>query len=774
MTSEQEMTCPNCGGQTRYTPGSTVVKCLSCGSDLPISTSAVTPDDDPPRIVPITFDDRALRRAAHEFMSRGKLAPADLVESAVITTCEVLYLPAYFYVGSYEANWTASFGYDRKEEYTVYEEQFDSSLGTRVRRPVTKTRTVTDWRPMNGREAGSFKLTGYAGTEQPAQVRKLLSEMEWSDSKDFDAAFLQGIRCENRVRTSDQIYSEFVRQDLNALIARDVKNNKQGDQQKDWHWKADVTKTSTSYLLPLGWVRFVYKDKEYNFWVDGTDIGKTIGDKLPIDSMTLISSALSHLPTAAAAGSWLAMPDGASTTAAGVAAIGLGVFGAARHKAIWDRQKQMREHSLMRRVSAEGGADSLDEGQRQSLSSAYADLPVSQLGRTDKDTVRIPVLVLAALLVSWSPSILGKLTVSRAVDEPVKTTASTIPTPEALAATGPVAIESAPQESPDMVTANSYAAEAGASAVAAEAAAKATAAIVRNYPSYADASIGAQLAEEARAEADKAKAAAAAAKEAAAVGYVEGAMKASSDASTAAAGALSKQELAATFPTDSADLAKKAADLAAAAAGAPVPAVATSLTEPGFFVQAGSFSSQEAATGSVALITSLGFSGATVVDMGADGLKVRFGPFPSKADALDLVRRLRLSGQQAFVVGAVEACAATGENRFKSPFGDSCRGVWNIYASISVASEGVNDEVAGEDGIPASVARQAEQVRFTLARCGITAYVSRSNAFDQFTQNLVIVHSEPYSDNDSAAGEVKRAMDCGLRGYSKISAYDAL
>ena len=47
-------------------------------------------------------------------------------------------------------NFSGSVGYDRQETYVDYEKKWDYDLKMEVTRPVTKTRTVTDWRPHSG------------------------------------------------------------------------------------------------------------------------------------------------------------------------------------------------------------------------------------------------------------------------------------------------------------------------------------------------------------------------------------------------------------------------------------------------------------------------------------------------------------------------------------------------------------------------------------------------------------------------------------------------
>ena len=91
-------------------------------------------------------------------MATGDYTPDELIEEATITKKERLYVPAYVYHGNYVANWTASFGYDRREEYTVHKKKYDSDTRKTYTTPTTKTKTVTDWRPVSGTDTGIFRF----------------------------------------------------------------------------------------------------------------------------------------------------------------------------------------------------------------------------------------------------------------------------------------------------------------------------------------------------------------------------------------------------------------------------------------------------------------------------------------------------------------------------------------------------------------------------------------------------------------------------------------
>lgn len=113
-------------------------------------------------------------------------------------------------------------------------------------------------------------------------------------------------------------------------------------------------------------------------------------------------------------------------------------------------------------------------------------------------------------------------------------------------------------------------------------------------------------------------------------------------------------------------------------------------------------------------------------------------------------------------------CAAVGAGRMVSAQTDQCGGVWNIYASI--ANGGVwYDDKMGTDPEAQKIDRQASEMKAALERCGVSAEISLSDWFDNFTPDLVVVHSHPYASADLAKVELARAKACGINGYSKKS-----
>jgi hypothetical protein len=400
--------CTNCGASLKFQPGTLALKCMHCGTENEIPQAVVPLAVEPEYIVPLAVDEKVLKRTAQTFMSTGKLTPDDLLDTAKFTKLDLFYVPAYLYRGSYEATWTASFGYDRQEHYTDYENKWDSNLKMNVRTAVAKTKTVTDWRPMNGADMGNFVLSAYAGTKQPPAVAALIEGMSWSDAKSFDTSFLVGFRAEEVEKSDSDVYSESVDSRVNVVIDNGVRSHAQGDRQRDWNWKANISKTATSYFLPIGWVKYEYGGREYNLWVDGIDPSNNVGDELPVDSKRKSALIFGYTPAAAGALAFV-MTSGAGSEFAGwMTLFGLG-YGGLRHWSILNFSKKRRESTLARKLAEEGAEANFSDADRERLSTAYSDFKPGFLASTARDKVLLPAMAFGIFALSFVPGVYSSL-----------------------------------------------------------------------------------------------------------------------------------------------------------------------------------------------------------------------------------------------------------------------------------------------------------------------------------------------------------------------------
>jgi DNA-directed RNA polymerase subunit RPC12/RpoP len=290
------MVCPNCGAQAEFSPDNQMLVCSYCNTQSLVKINESIPAGGSIQadyIVPHNLNKKSLKSHTMAYMVSGDYTPDDIVDISEIVNEELYYVPAYMTIGQFEANWTASFGFDRQEAYTDYEK--DSSGH---RKAVTKYRTVTDWRPASGTANGSFGASAYAGQmiTDPSVVEAV--EELCFDRQEMNLSYLSGYEVEPFALTISQVKATLA-QKVENIVGAAVHEHAQGDRQKDWHWnsKLDVKEDSTVYL-PVGHSIFTYKGGEYHVWVASSQANQTIvlGSNLPQDTQRGFLVKLGYLP----------------------------------------------------------------------------------------------------------------------------------------------------------------------------------------------------------------------------------------------------------------------------------------------------------------------------------------------------------------------------------------------------------------------------------------------------------------------------------------------
>ncbi len=345
-------------------------------------------------VIPFDSDIQSLEQSVYAYMIEGKYVPDDLIQRAEISKQDHLYLPCYLFHGSFIARWTATFGYDRKEDYTEYQNQYDSQTRQNRRVPVTRTRTVTDWHPHSGTATGNFAVMTYAGSQLNDSILPLVENRDQHDSvSDFDPSSIKGVEVEPFTVSANDAYATKADPAITKIIDANVRQHAQGDRQRDWHWKGDLKPQSRKGLVPIVHTVFEYHGKKYNVWVDGANPTRRLGDALPTDKNKLHAVIYGFIPAIisllSVALSYLVFQEKSN------AAIFLSiptvclVYGLLRRKFIVDYSRTLRQLLLKERVA-----------------SAKFERPSKPFfANTSHDTILIPILSvilpLCILLPAW-------------------------------------------------------------------------------------------------------------------------------------------------------------------------------------------------------------------------------------------------------------------------------------------------------------------------------------------------------------------------------------
>ena len=218
--------------------------------------------------------------ALRTYLCSQAYLPVDFVSPKNRTSGATLYAPMYVFRASFSANWHASFGFDRQEHYTEYK----TELINNVRRttPVTRTKTVTDWRPANGTARGEAMFAAYAGSNLPAEAIELMEGVHLANVVTIEAAAIR-VPVEPFTLSQDHVWSADIKPRLDSVIDQEVKGHRQGNRQNNWSWNATTEYSVSELLFPMEEIQIRFDEKTYNFWIDGSNITRIKHEKLPRD-----------------------------------------------------------------------------------------------------------------------------------------------------------------------------------------------------------------------------------------------------------------------------------------------------------------------------------------------------------------------------------------------------------------------------------------------------------------------------------------------------------
>ncbi len=278
----KKISCSNCGAELMYDPGTQMTNCNFCGSKFEIEKATDEELILPDGIIPFKVTKDEYHQAVLAWLSEGDYTPEDILTSSVFDQINGVYLPMYFYKGRYHGNWSASSGYDRKEEYLEWSES--------QKKNVRKTRTVTDWRPSSGHVAGTFSILGFAGSGQgiKPQVAVYAHDTTFSrgELKKYESKYTLGFNLLEFTSGEEDVWDSLGKTQADSIANADIQNRIPGDRYKDL--TADVLydrEEAIKVYVPYWVVYYKYADKEFHVCMDGTTTSRISGER-PIDEKT--------------------------------------------------------------------------------------------------------------------------------------------------------------------------------------------------------------------------------------------------------------------------------------------------------------------------------------------------------------------------------------------------------------------------------------------------------------------------------------------------------
>jgi DNA-directed RNA polymerase subunit RPC12/RpoP len=243
MSIVQEIRCSHCGAPISFEPGEILATCRYCGYTIVIETGKAFTFEH--SMLLNKYDPEKIEEPIRNWMRTGFLKPSDLAKKSEILEKKLMYVP--FWIVTAEGE-------------TTYKGIFE-----RITPPVVKEGQIKkkyNWVVL-ARKAATFPTREYDVPLEgkiPYDFRKI---------EEFAETLNSEINKEDAVELARQQISEhhryLVQQDVDKII--EVKNEIQIEQAVYLH-------------APLWFVKYEYKGKTYQLWIDGST-GTVIKGDIP-------------------------------------------------------------------------------------------------------------------------------------------------------------------------------------------------------------------------------------------------------------------------------------------------------------------------------------------------------------------------------------------------------------------------------------------------------------------------------------------------------------
>jgi len=266
--------CSSCGAEVIFDPGTQMINCNFCGSKFEIEKAVddeiITPDG----ILPFKITKEQYEDAVLGWLSEGDYTPDDILNSTVFDSVNGVYLPMWLYKGRYHGNWSASSGYERREEYTEWSES--------QKKNVRKSRIVTDWRPSSGQCAGEFSILAFAGAghgiKPDIAVYAHGTNFSRGEMKAFDSKYSMGFNLVDFTVDEHSTWDTLGKMQADSQVEIDAKKRIPGDKYKDFYCDVLYDKEQPLRVYVPFWItNYKYSEKEFHVYMDGTSTSRIDG-----------------------------------------------------------------------------------------------------------------------------------------------------------------------------------------------------------------------------------------------------------------------------------------------------------------------------------------------------------------------------------------------------------------------------------------------------------------------------------------------------------------
>ena len=263
------LSCTGCGAQVEFEADIHAAECPFCAT--PVVTDTGTHRHIKPRgVLPFVLDESAARAAMGAWLGGLWFAPSKLQEYARKgRRMQGIYVPYWTFDADTRSRYSGERG-------TVYYETVTVMVdGKRERRQVARIR----WSPVSGRVARAFDdVLVLASTSLPKRFTDGLEPWDLGALHPYSPQFLAGFRAEGYQVPLDDGFVQ-ARDKMDAVIARDVRFDIGGDQQRIHAVDTEVRDVTFKHvLLPVWMAAYKYRGETYRCVVNGRS-GRVQGER---------------------------------------------------------------------------------------------------------------------------------------------------------------------------------------------------------------------------------------------------------------------------------------------------------------------------------------------------------------------------------------------------------------------------------------------------------------------------------------------------------------
>ncbi len=263
------LNCPNCGAQVEFDPAIHAAECPFCATPV-VTGTGTNRHIKPAAVLPFALQEKQAHDAMDAWLGSLWFAPNGLQKYARKgQKMSGIYVPFW----TFDAQTDSRYAGQRGDVYYVTQTVMRDGKPTRVQVPKVR------WTPRSGRVRRFFDdVVVLASTSLPKAHTDALEPWDLSALAPYAPQYLAGFRAEAyRVELEAGLVEARTRMD--AVIARDVRMDIGGDQQRITRIDTAMSDVTFKHILLPVWVAaYLYAGQSYRFVVNG-QTGRVQGER---------------------------------------------------------------------------------------------------------------------------------------------------------------------------------------------------------------------------------------------------------------------------------------------------------------------------------------------------------------------------------------------------------------------------------------------------------------------------------------------------------------